>query len=127
MDTQTPRKARTVNHAYAQPDHDPMAGADILTEAHHLITGPRQAAYSHPHDDYTKVRNIYQAMTGISLTVEQAILFMVAVKLARLNTTLQHGRLHHDSLVDTAGYLGCLNMAHQHRLHHTPEPFRDEQ
>lgn len=34
-----------MNHDYTQPDSN---GADILTEAHNLITGPRQQAYSHP-------------------------------------------------------------------------------
>jgi len=103
-----------MNHAYAQPDHDPMTGADILTEAHHLITGPRQAEYSHPFDDYYKVKELFYAMTGIMLTVEQAILFMVCVKLARLSTNMEHGRWKRDTIVDAAGYLGCMSMAHEH-------------
>lgn len=89
---------------------DPMTGANILLEAHHLITGPRQQAYSHPTDDYTKVRDIFEAITGVALTVEQAILFMLAVKMARLRTNLANNELHRDSLVDALGYLGCLSM-----------------
>lgn len=87
--------------------------ADILLEAHRLITGPRQHAYSHPADDYARTADIFHALTGIRLTVEQAILFMVAVKFSRLRHNLDHGRWHHDSLVDAIGYLGCLNMAHR--------------
>jgi len=45
-----------VNHDYALPEPDPMRGSEILSEAHGLITGPRQAAYSHPFDDYYKVK-----------------------------------------------------------------------
>ena len=104
-----------MNHGYALPEPDPMRGSEILTEAHGLITGPRQAAYSHPFDDYYKVKEIFFAMTGIMMSVEQAVLFMVAVKLARLNTNLERGRWHRDSIVDAAGYLGCLSMVHEHR------------
>lgn len=87
------------------------SGADILLEAHQLITGDRQIAYSHPREDYQQTVEIFEGLTGLHLTVEQGILFMVAVKLSRLRTNMQRGCLHHDSLVDTIGYLGCLNMA----------------
>ena len=88
------------------------SGAEILLEAHSLITGDRQKQYAHPLYDYTQARDIFEGMTGICLTVEQAILFMVAVKLSRLRTALADGGWHHDSIVDTAGYLGCLAMVH---------------
>lgn len=88
------------------PTH--MTGADILLEAHHLITGDRNKEYSHPIRDYEKVTNIFLALTGIDLNLNQAILFMVAIKMARLRNNLEQGVLHHDSLVDAAGYLGCL-------------------
>ena len=91
-----------------------MKGAEILTEAHDLITGPRQAAYAHPFDDYGKVTRIFYGMTGINLGIKQAVLFMVAVKLARITTNMDEGRWHRDSVVDAAGYLGCLNMVHEH-------------
>jgi len=89
-----------------------LAGAEILTEAHALITGPRQEAYDHPLEDYTKVCEIFGALTGIYLDPQEALLFMVSVKMARLRTNLQRGALHRDSIVDAAGYLGCLAMAH---------------
>jgi len=87
-------------------------GADVLLEAHNLITGDRHNAYAHPLEDYTQTRDIFQAMTGVSLTVEQAILFMVSVKLSRLRTALDAGRWAHDTVVDTAGYIGCLSMVY---------------
>lgn len=86
-------------------------GAEVVVEAFNLINGKRQADYSHPFDDYTKVRDLFEATTGVSLTVEQSILFMVCVKLARLRTNLEKDVLHRDSLVDAIGYLGCLSMA----------------
>jgi hypothetical protein len=91
-------------------EEPPVPGADILMDAYALITGPRQAAYSHPTEDYTKVTDIFHALTGIRLSLEQGILFMVSIKLARLRTNIDDGRTHWDSLVDAAGYLGCLGM-----------------
>lgn len=91
-----------------------MKGADILTEAHALITGPRQAEYSHPFDDYYKVKELFRTITGHDLTVHDAVVFMVCVKLARLSTVLNRGEWKHDTIVDAAGYLGCLAMVHEY-------------
>ena len=91
-----------------------MSGADILTEAHALITGPRQAEYDHPYDDYYKVKELFRTITGHTLTVEEAVVFMVCVKLARLSTVLNRCEWKHDTIVDAAGYLGCLAMVHEH-------------
>ena len=85
-------------------------GAEILMEAYDLITGDRHKQYSHPLEDYTQTRDIFETLTGVHLTVEQAIMFMVSVKLSRLRTATSEGNWHHDSLVDACGYLGCLNM-----------------
>jgi len=89
-------------------------GAEILTEAHDLITGPRQAEYSHPFDDYYKVRELFYTMTGVMLSVKQAVTFMVCVKMARLSTNLENDTWKRDTVVDAAGYLGCLAMVHEH-------------
>lgn len=94
-------------------EEPPVPGADILLDAYALITGPRQAAYAHPTEDYTKVTDIFHALTGIRLSLEQGILFMVSIKLARLRTNIEAGQMHWDSLVDAAGYLGCLGMVSQ--------------
>jgi len=87
-----------------------VAGANVLLDAYALITGPRQAAYAHPAEDYTKVTDIFHALTGVRLSLEQGIMFMVSIKLARLRTNMDDGRMHWDSLTDAAGYLGCLGM-----------------
>ena len=87
-------------------------GADILLEAHQLVTGARQASYGNVTEDYSKVITIFEGLTGIKLSLADALLFMVSVKLARLRTNLDKNRLHHDSLLDTLGYLGLLNQAY---------------
>ena len=89
-------------------------GSEILTEAHALVNGPRQDAYSHPFDDYWKVAQLFYNMTGIQLSIKQAVTFMICVKLARIATNDANGRWHRDSVVDAAGYLACLSMVHEH-------------
>jgi hypothetical protein len=96
-------------------------GADVLLEAHNLITGDRHNAYAHPLEDYTQTRDIFEALCGVSLTVEQAILFMVSVKLSRLRTAMSEGRWAHDTVVDTAGYIGCLAMVNAKLQEHFDE------
>jgi hypothetical protein len=88
-------------------------GANILTEAHEIITGARNQSYGKVTDDYTKVIKIFQVLTGIELSYADALLFMVSVKLARLSTNLERNQLHHDSLLDALGYLALLNVANQ--------------
>ena len=87
-------------------------GADILLEAHQLVTGPRNDSYGNVVDDYSKVIQIFEGFTGIKLSISDALLFMVSVKMARLRTNLDRNRLHHDSLLDALGYLGLLNQAY---------------
>jgi len=93
---------------------EPTPGTEILIQAHQIVNQDRQNTYGHPIDDYTKVINIFETLTGKKLTLDDAILFMVSVKLARLRTNLEQEILHHDTLLDTIGYLTCLNMIHHH-------------
>ena len=95
------------------PKNKPTPGTEILQEAYKIVNQDRQKTYGHPKDDYTKVINIYQTLTGKQLTLTEALLFMVSVKLARLKTNLDQGQLHYDTLLDTIGYLTCINMIHQ--------------
>lgn len=85
-------------------------GAEVLHEAYNLITGDRHNQYAHPAEDYSKVVDIFYGLTGVELSVQEALCFMVAVKMARLRTARERGGWHHDSLVDAAGYLGCMGM-----------------
>jgi hypothetical protein len=88
-------------------------GADILLEAHQLITGPRNASYGPVTEDYAKVIDIFAGLTGIRLSMSDALLFMVSVKMARLRTNLEKNRLHHDTLLDALGYLALLKQAYE--------------
>ncbi len=88
-------------------------GAQILLEAHSLVTGDRQKVYGHPSDDYLRVVTIFESLTGIKLSVREALLFMVSVKLSRLRNNFEKDILHHDTLVDVMGYMACINMVQQ--------------
>ena len=96
------------------PKNKPTPGTEILQEAYKIVNQDRQNTYGHPKDDYTKVTNIFETLTNKKLTLTEALLFMVSGKLARLKTNLDQGQLHHDTLLDTIGYLTCLNMIHHH-------------
>lgn len=80
---------------------------ELLLKAHELTHGQRREDYSHPFDDYTRVVGIFKAITGITLTPAQGALFMVSIKLARINFNDQKDLIHLDSVVDAAGYLWC--------------------
>jgi hypothetical protein len=90
---------------------NPTDGAEIVREAYELIVGPRQDAYSHPAEDYERTARIFNAITGQHLTTEAAILFMVAVKLSRLQHEINADQWLPDNTRDAIGYLGCLHMA----------------
>ena len=92
-------------------EHNPTAGAEIVKEAFDLITGDRQNDYSHPLDDYQRTVNIFNALMGTDvMTVEDGILFMVAMKLSRLVTEIESNKDIPDNTRDAIGYLGCLSM-----------------
>jgi hypothetical protein len=102
--------AAALGRALQHIEGEIMNGSEILLEAHRLVNGDRGAEYGHPADDYAKVRDIFAAITGIDMTVEQAVLFPLAMKLARIRTNMASGGFHRDSVVDGAGYLACLAM-----------------
>jgi hypothetical protein len=90
-------------------------GAEIISEAHGLITGARQHDYDHPLEDYERTVDIFRSITGIRLTAEEGILFMVSMKLSRLANELEKGLDVPDNTRDAIGYLGCLNMVRRKR------------
>lgn len=76
----------------------------ILTEAEELVNGPREHAYGHPFDDFTRTGKMWAAILGLKeVTPEQVSLCMVALKISR-----ECNRHTHDNLVDGAGYFATL-------------------
>ena len=116
LDRTVQKRKRKVSKKTTPPQHgetlSPL-GAEICLEAYDLITGDRHKNYDHPFEDYTKVAEIFKGLTGIELTVEEAICFPLAMKFARMRTARERGLWHHDSVVDAIGYLGCLGMVNE--------------
>jgi hypothetical protein len=83
----------------------PESGAEgIDAEARRLVYGDRAATYGHPRGDFDRVAKMWGAILNTTVTAEQVAIMMVAFKLARLSQTPTH----HDSQVDTIGYMLCL-------------------
>ncbi len=77
----------------------------ILEEANGLIYGPRQDAYGHPVDDFTRTGRMWGAILGIpDVPPEKVGLCMVAVKISR-----EVNRPKRDNRTDMAGYAGCVD------------------
>lgn len=78
----------------------------ILTEAHGLVYGDRQASYGHPAVDFARTAALVNTLLASKLSKdlgpEDVALFMVAVKLSR-----ECHEPARDNLVDAAGYLEC--------------------
>jgi len=80
-------------------------------EAARLVFGDRGATYDHPAVDYKRTADLFATMTGVELSVPEAVAFMVCVKLSRISAALTHdfpARVVRDSIVDAAGYLDCM-------------------
>ena len=93
------------------PVHGPVNTESVLQEADHLINGPRQGAYGHPLDDFTKTGRIWGAILGIpDVPAEKVALCMTGVKISREVNLPKR-----DNRVDGAGYWGCLDKVVEER------------
>lgn len=83
----------------------------VTAEAHGLVHGNRGALYNHPSIDYGRVTELFEALTGIAMSVPEAVCFMMCMKLSRIGNALDQeftADMVRDSLVDLAGYADCL-------------------
>lgn len=83
----------------------------VTAEANALVHGNRGALYNHPSIDYGRTAEIFEALTGVALSVQEAVCFMLAVKLSRIGNALDQeftADMVRDSIVDLAGYADCL-------------------
>lgn len=79
--------------------------SDILAEASAIVHGPRQEQYGEPLENWAITAEIMSALTGRTIKPEEAVLFAISLKLARL----RHDPSHRDSQVDLAGYAWVLS------------------
>lgn len=91
------------------PDYIPRSG--ILAEADDTIHGPREKEYGNKRQNFTQIAMIWQGLLAPKLlpdsriTPEDVGLLMIAVKMARLAKSPDH----RDSILDIAGYAGCID------------------
>ena len=92
----------------------------ILTEAEYLINGPRQDVYGHPFDNFTLLSSLWAPVLNVPITPEQVAICLIQLKISRLVNSPGN----RDSVVDIAGYAGCLGKIQEYRqaapVHPTP-------
>lgn len=82
-----------------------------LLDAFALVHGDRGDTYGPPWEDYDRVTDVFNALTGHDLSRDDGLLFMVCMKLSRVAHGLEEGfpaELLRDSVTDASGYLDCL-------------------
>ncbi len=86
----------------------------ILLEAARIRSGERNADYGDAVENFRRIKEIANAITGLSLTEAQICKIMIAVKLAR--ELHNHKR---DNLVDLCGYAEILQLIEEYNNHLT--------
>jgi hypothetical protein len=82
----------------------------ILQEADSIINGDRQKEYGSPLQSFTRIAALWSPVLGVEVTAEQVALCMIGVKVSRYMNGQQR-----DSIVDIAGYAGCLELMKKER------------
>lgn len=72
---------------------------EVLSKAEEAVV-TRDHTYGHPGQSFAEVAQHWSIILGVSVTPEQVILCMTALKINRLSNTPNHA----DSWVDLAGY-----------------------
>lgn len=75
----------------------------VLGEAEAIINGARREAYGPAEKSFAVIAMHWSAILDMSVTPAQVVLCMIALKMVRYGQS--QGR---DSVVDMAGYAGCL-------------------
>lgn len=79
-----------------------------LDKANTVINGDRQADYGDMKENFERIAALWKPILGVTVTVEQFAMCMIAVKMGRL----ANSPMHEDSWVDIAGYVGCISNIH---------------
>ena len=81
------------------------APESVLQEAQRIIHGPRRATYGHPLENFSDIAKGWEVILKCDVVAEDVALCMAWLKICRHN----HGG-DRDSLVDLAGYAGCIDL-----------------
>lgn len=81
----------------------------VLMEAESIINGDQAATYGSALKSFTQIGKLWEQVLGVAVSPEKVALCLIQLKVSRaLNNLEQDGSLHRDSVVDIAGYTGCL-------------------
>ena len=83
----------------------------FLDEAAKAISGARADDYGSAETNFKRIADMWSAILGHPVSVEQFAQCMIALKLGRLSNSPDH----RDSWVDIAGYVGCIGQIHDER------------
>jgi hypothetical protein len=86
------------------------AAKSMLKEADDIIHGERRNDYGSPLESFTRIAKLWSVVLGVDITPEQVSLCMIQLKVARAMNGMQR-----DSLVDIAGYVGCIELIQDER------------
>lgn len=75
----------------------------ILEEAQRIINGQRREDYGSALESFQRIANLWSPVLGVSITPEVVAVCMIQLKIARALNGWQR-----DSIVDIAGYAGCI-------------------
>ena len=96
----------------------------LLAQADELINGQRQQDYGDKLSNFTQIAMLFTGTLarklnpGTVITPDDVALLMMQVKIARLAKTKEHK----DSIMDIAGYAGCLDKLQDERVIGLQEP-----
>lgn len=88
----------------------PQPDESVLVEAERIINGQRRDDYGGALESFTRIADLWSPVLGVPVTAEQVALCMIELKVARYMNGY-----HRDSVVDIAGYAGCLQKIHDER------------
>lgn len=90
----------------------------MLEQADAIIAGDRQRDYGDKLQNFSQIAMLWQGtlahllQPNAAITPELVTMCMIQVKLARLAKSPDHA----DSLLDVAGYAGCMSILQQERI-----------
>jgi hypothetical protein len=87
-----------------------MPDENVLQEANRIIHGERRQSYGGALESFGRIAELWEPILGVEVTAEQVALCMIQLKVARYINGQQR-----DSVVDIAGYAGCLEQISEDR------------
>lgn len=82
----------------------------VLAEAEEIINGQRREDYGGPAESFGRIARMWSGYLGSEVTPEDVAMLMVLLKVSRAKQGFQR-----DSLVDIAGYAGCVELLQEGR------------